>query len=137
MIQKSVLLHCSPDEAFRLFTARISEWWPPTHRPSNDSESALFLEQTGRFWERASDGREVELGRLLVWDEPNRLALDFFVGTNAAQPTALEVTFTSERDGTRVTIHHRAKPESEDLWNRRVPVFERSWSAVLAALANR
>ena len=136
MIQKSILLRCPPDEAFRLFTTRISEWWPTTHRPTNDSKSTLFLEQTGRFWERASDGREVELGRLLVWDEPNRLELDFFVGTSAAQPTAVEVTFTPEDDGTRVTVRHRAKPESQEIWDLRAPVFERSWSAVLAALSD-
>lgn len=136
MIQKSILLRCPPDEAFQLFTRRISAWWPKTHRLTKDSESELFLERTGRFWERAADGTEIELGRVLAWDEPTRLALDFYIGTNAAQPTALEVTFTPENEGTRVTVRHRAKPESEDLWNQRAPVFERSWEAVLAALAD-
>ncbi len=137
MIQKSILLRCPPNEAFQIFTRRISEWWPKTHRPMNDSESELFMEQTGRFWERSADGREIELGRVLVWEEPNRLALDFYIGTNAAQPTALEVTFTAENEGTRVTVHHRARPESEGLWNQRAAVFERSWADVLAALADR
>ncbi len=81
------------------------------------------------------DGREIELGRVLAWEPPHRLALDFYMGTSVAQPTALEVTFTSENDGTRVTVRHRAKPESENLWTLRAPVFERSWEAVLAALA--
>ena len=49
MIQKSVLLHCSPEGAFSLFAARISEWWPKTHRLTKDPESELFLEETGRF----------------------------------------------------------------------------------------
>jgi uncharacterized protein YndB with AHSA1/START domain len=136
MIQKSIVLRCVPDDAFQLFTERISEWWPKTHRLTKDSESELFLEQTGRFWERAGDGSEIELGRVLVWEAPNRLALDFYMGTNAAQPTAVEVTFTAENEGTRVTVHHRARPESEDLWKQRAPVFERSWETVLAALAN-
>ena len=134
MIQKSVLLRCPPDDAFRLFTSRISEWWPVTHRPTKDAESELRIEPTGRFWERACDGREIELGRVLAWEPPNRLALDFYIGTNAEQPTALEVTFTAEAEGTRVTVHHRAKPESAELWNQRAPVFERSWEAVLDAL---
>ncbi|HUE22178.1 MAG TPA: SRPBCC domain-containing protein [Bryobacteraceae bacterium] len=137
MIQKSVLLRCPPDKAFRLFTESISEWWPKTHRPTKDPESQLFLEPAGRFWERSRDGREMELGRVLTWEPPRRLALDFYVGTNAAQPTALEVTFTAEGVGTRVTVDHRAKPESEDLWALRAPVFEKSWEAVLTALANR
>ena len=72
---------------------------------------------------------------MLSWEPPYRLALDFYIGTNVNQPTALEVTFTSEDTGTRVTVHHRSKPESEDLWAMRAPMFEKSWSAVLAALA--
>jgi hypothetical protein len=47
------------------------------------------------------------------------------------------VTFTSENEGTRVTIRHRATPESGNLWTLRAPVFESSWDAVLAALAVR
>jgi len=137
MIEKSVLLRCSPEEAFQLFTTRVSEWWPHTHRMVKDPSSEMFLEETGRFWVRDSDGREVDLGRVLKWDPPHRLAMDFYVGTNAAQPTAVEVTFTPEAEGTRVAVHHRAKPESEDLWSQRAPVFERSWQAVLEALATR
>ena len=137
MIQKSILLHRPPDEAFELFTARISEWWPQTHRLTKDPESQLFLEAAGRFWERSRDGREIELGRVTGWEPPNRLTLDFYMGTNSAQPTSVEVTFAPENEDTRVTIHHRPKPESEDLWNLRAPVFERSWDAVLLALAHR
>ena len=137
MILKSVLLRLPPEEAFRLFTERISAWWPDSHRPSKDPASELFLEAGGRFWEKARDGREFELGHVVSWEPPHRLTVDFYIGTNAAQPTALEVIFAAEDEGTRVTVHHRAKPESEELWTRRAPVFERSWEAVLAALANQ
>jgi uncharacterized protein YndB with AHSA1/START domain len=137
MIQKSVLLRCPPEGAFQLFTGRISEWWPATHRLTKDPRSELFLEETGRFWERARDGREVEIGRVLAWEPPHRLALDFYLGTSAAQPTAVVVTFTPESQGTRVTVRHQPKAESAGLWNQRSTVYERSWDAVLAALATR
>ena len=135
MIRKSVLLCCAPDQAFSLFTTRVSEWWPINHRPLKGSATKLFLEQSGRFWVRAEDGREAELGRVLAWERPHRLALDFYAGTGINQPTALEVIFTAEGEGTRVTVHHCAKPESEELWNQRAPVFEKSWEEVLGALA--
>ena len=137
IIRKSVVLHCPPDQAFELFTAKISEWWPPSHRLSKDPRSELFLEQGGRFWERARDGREMEMGRVRAWEPPHRLELDFYLGTSAAQPTAVEISFVAENGETRVTIHHRSKPESAPLWNQRAPVYERSWDAVLAALASR
>jgi uncharacterized protein YndB with AHSA1/START domain len=137
MIEKSVVLPCPREKAFQLFTERISEWWPATHRLTKHPESELFLEQTGRFWVRAGDGSENELGRVLVWEPPQRLALDFYIGTSAAQPTAVEVTFSEENGGTRVTVRHRPKPESESVWNQRAPLYEKSWSAVLGCLANQ
>ncbi len=137
MIEKSIVLHCHVDEAFSIFTSRISEWWPVTHRPSKDPEGELVLERAGRFWERARDGREIELGRVLEWEPPHRLTLDFYMGTGPTEPTAVEVTFTPEDEGTRITVRHRPKPESQDLWDQRAPVFGRSWEAVLGALANR
>ena len=137
MIEKSVSLPCPPEDAFRLFTDRISEWWPPTHRPSKDPHSEVFLEESGRFWERARDGRELDLGRVLAWEPPHRLTLDFYLGSSAAQPTAVEVVFTPRDGGTLVSVHHCAKPESLDLWNQRAPIFVKSWDAVLAALVNR
>lgn len=135
MIEKTIILRCPPEQAFQLFTGRVSDWWPPTHRPTKDPESELFMEPNGRFWERARDGREADLGRVINWEPPHRLALDFYLGTNAAQPTAVEVAFTPENGGTRVTVQHRPKPESHDLWTQRAPVFMKSWEAVLHALA--
>lgn len=133
MIQKSIVLHCPPPEAFELFTSRVSEWWPQSHRLTKDPESQLFMEAGGRFWERARDGREMDLGRVLSWEPPHRLTLDFYLGTGSSQPTAVEVT--SEHERTRVTVHHR-KPESQELWTQRAARFDQSWDAVLTALAH-
>lgn len=135
MIQKSAYLRCPPEQAFQIFTERISEWWPLSHRPAKDPLSELVLERAGRFCERASDGREIELGRVVAWEPPHRLALDFFVGTGPRQPTSVEVTFTPENQGTRVIVRHQARPESHDLWDQRVAVFERSWEAVLGSFS--
>lgn len=134
MIRKSVLLPCAPGQAFALFTERITEWWPPDHRPTRDSESRLFLTEAGRFWEQDRGGREVELGRVQVWEAPHRLVLSFYLGTDAAHPTEVEVGFTPEAGGTRVTVTHRPTPLSEDLWTLRAQKFDRSWEALLAAL---
>ena len=137
MIQKSILLRCGVAEAFELFTSRVSEWWPQSHRLTKDPESQLFMERGGRFWERARDGREKDLGHVVSWEPPRRLVLDFYLGTSAAQPTAVEVTFAPEGGCTRVTVNHRAKPESVEIWTQRAARFETSWNAVLEALGTR
>lgn len=135
MIEKSVLLSCGLDRAFALFTDRISDWWPPERRHTRDPASELFLTAAGRFWERARDGHEVELGHVRVWDAPHRLVLDFYIGTDAEHPTEVEVRFVPEGERTRVSITHRPTVRSKDLWEIRAPRYHASWDLVLAALA--
>ncbi len=78
MIVKSVVLPLGPVACFELFTRKISEWWPADRRHTQDPTSEIFLLETGRFYERAHDGHEVELGYVRSWDLPNRILLDFF-----------------------------------------------------------
>ncbi len=134
MIDKSVLLPLDPDAAFTLFTSRIGEWWPADRRHLKDPDSQLHLLPTGRFYERASDGTELDLGRVIAWEAPHRLLLAFYVGTDMAHPTEVEVRFTPEGDGTRVGIRHNPTDRSAELWHQRAPAYERSWQIVLAAL---
>jgi hypothetical protein len=95
----------------------------------------MFLLEGGRFFERASDGREVELGRVRAFEPPKRLLLDFYPGTDAAHPTEVEVHFVHEEGGTRVVVHHRATKASESLFGARAPRYVASWDLVLPALA--
>jgi uncharacterized protein YndB with AHSA1/START domain len=138
MIEKSIVLPCSLERAFALFTEQISSWWPPERRHTNDPNSTLSLQASGRFYERASDGREVELGRVRAWEPPSRLLLDFYPGTDAQHPTEVEVQFAREQASdtrTRVTVLHRATPASAALFGARAPKYLDSWDAVLSALA--
>lgn len=135
MIEKSVLLPVDVARAFALFTQRIGDWWPPARRHTGDASSAMFLEQGGRFYERAGDGREVELGRVRAWDAPHRLLLDWYPGTDAEHPTEVEVRFVAETGGTRVVVRHGPTEKSRDLFGARAPRYDASWDLVLAALA--
>lgn len=137
MIEKSVLLPLVPQQAFDLFTAQIDSWWPADRRHLNDVHSQVFLLSSGRFYERARDGTELDLGRVRLWDPPRRVILDFFVGTDAARPTEVTIGFSAEGDATRVSVSHRPGASSIDAWNTRAPVFGRSWDAVLNALSLR
>ncbi|HEY3614134.1 MAG TPA: SRPBCC domain-containing protein [Gaiellales bacterium] len=134
MIEQSVVLACARERAFALFTERASDWWPEPLRHTGDARSQITLLASGRFWERASDGREVELGCVTAWEPPVRLALDFYPGTGAEHPTEVVVRFSAEGEGTRVVVQHRPKAASADLWAAGAHRFERSWALVLAAL---
>jgi uncharacterized protein YndB with AHSA1/START domain len=135
MIEKTVVLSCPPERAFVLFTEHASAWWPENRRHTPDPRSVIRMVPEGRFWERAGDGRVVELGRVRVWEAPARLVLDFFVGTDADHPTEVTVTFTAEEGRTRVVVRHGPLPESEALFHARAPAYERSWALLLDSLA--
>ena len=134
MIDKSVVLPCGPDRAFALFTGEISRWWPPERRHTSDPSSRITLSAGGAFFERAADGTTVDLGRVRVWEPPARLVLDFYPGTDPEHPTAVEIAFSPEGDGTRVRVVHRPTAASAALFDQRAPTFARSWDIVLGGL---
>jgi uncharacterized protein YndB with AHSA1/START domain len=132
-LERSVRLPLDRLAAFRLFTERMSDWWPQDRRHTGDARSRLLLEAGGRFVEISGE-RVVDLGRVLAWEEPARLLLSWYPGTDAEHPTEVEITFTAVDGGTRVAISHRPTAASEALWSGRVDRYAASWDKVLSAL---
>jgi len=134
MIVKSVVLRCGPERAFALFTEQAGQWWPADRRHTGDAASAIRIEASGRFFERASDGTEVELGVVHSFEPASRLMLDWYPGTGRENPTRVEVSFDAVEAGTRVTVTHGPGSATSDLFARNAPGYGRSWDLVLAAL---
>ena len=109
MIINSVLLDMDLQRAFALVTCRVSEWCPEDLRHIGDRNSSIFLLASGRFYERAGDGREIDLGKVTLWNKPHVLVLDFYVATGPDHPTEVEIRFEAEEAATRVTVIHRPK----------------------------
>ncbi|MGE0310809.1 MAG: SRPBCC domain-containing protein [Lautropia sp.] len=135
MIDKSVILACGPERAFELFTEQAGLWWPAARRHSKDPDSTIRMEATGRFYERASDGTEVELGIVRHFELGRRLMLDWYPGTGPQAPTRVEITFEPVDGGTKVIVHHDRGAADENTFGRNAPAYERSWDLVLAAAA--
>jgi uncharacterized protein YndB with AHSA1/START domain len=137
MIRKTVVLQCSPERAFSLFTEQAGQWWPTERRHTEDAASAIRIEESGRFFERASDGTEVELGVVRRFEPASRLVLDWYPGTGRANATKVEVRFEAVDGGTRVTVDHDSGAASREMFTRNAPAYVRSWDMVLAALASQ
>ena len=94
-----------------LFTERASDWWPEGVRHTGDPRSEIRMLANGRFWERATDGHEVELGRVLVWEPAERLVITWQIGADwkyhADQASEIEVSFTPSGAQTSVVLEHR------------------------------
>jgi hypothetical protein len=137
VIVKSVVLRCDPQRAFTLFTEQAGLWWPTERRHTEDPASEIRLESFGRFFERANDGTEVELGFVRTFEPASRLILDWYPGTGADSPTRVEVTFEAVGAHTRVTIRHGPGAAGPERFARNAPAYDRSWDAVIAAMPHR
>ena len=135
-IRKEVTVDCSPEQAFETYTERISSWWPlETHSVGGGSgtppeEVVLEPHVGGRFYERSASGEEHEWARVLVWEPPHRLVVDWHVNPESPA-TELEVTFTPEGGKTRVELEHRGWERYGDMGKEASGDYSSGWEQVL------
>jgi hypothetical protein len=113
-LRLSFRVNCSAEQAFRVWTARISQWWPADHTVSGQPGLDVVLEPWigGRVFERTGDGTEHEWGEVTVWEPPRRLGYRWHLRRDRADATDVEVRFVDDGDAsTRVDIEH-------DGWDR-------------------
>jgi len=112
----SVGVAVPPGQAFRIFTEQIELWWRrgPRFRHGRGERGLIALEPQagGRVFESFDlDGTPhvVEIGRIRIWQPPQRLLFDWQVAQGTAlERTEVEVLFEAVGDhGTRVTVTHR------------------------------
>jgi len=113
-VRKSVTVKAPPSRAFEVFTSGIGRWWPKSHHISAADLQTVIIEPRlgGRWYELAVDGAECEVGKVLVWDPPERVVLAWqLTGDWKYDPelvTEVEVRFIAEGEGfTRVELEHR------------------------------
>lgn len=116
-VVRSITVPLPQAKTFELFTARMTEFWPPEHSIGASPFVAVVLEPrvSGRWFERDGEGNECDWGRVGSWEPASRVVLlcrltaewefdpDFH--------TAVEVTF-EERAG-RTTLHLRYGEHAE------------------------
>jgi len=132
-VRKSVVVDCSPEHAFEVFTERISTWWPlETHSPGTaPPETVVFESQVGgRLYDRRPDGEETEWATVLVWEPPARFVVDWHVSPGSPS-TELEVRFLPEGDGTRVELEHRGWERYGDEAAETRGSYNSGWDTVL------
>jgi uncharacterized protein YndB with AHSA1/START domain len=118
-----------PEEAFRVFTEEVNLWWrrgkrfrnAPGNAPGDTPEDApsgagiVHIEPRvgGRLFESfdtAAGEQVVEMGRVLVWQPPERLLLRWRASNfSPHEHTEVEVLFKAVNAGlrTQVTVTHR------------------------------
>lgn len=112
-VRKTVLVAAPPQRAFEVFVARMGAWWPKSHSVNSAPIADVVVEPRtgGRWFERGEDGSEKPWGDVLAWEPPARLVLAWRLDAtwtfDPTLETEVEVTFTVEGAGTRVSLEHR------------------------------
>ena len=108
-IRQSVRVDCPIDDAFRLFTERFGDWWPlALHSTAADEAETCEIEPWpgGRIFERTRSGEERNWGSVIECDPPERLSFSWDTGRPGAPGQTVDVQFSADADGTRVTLIH-------------------------------
>jgi uncharacterized protein YndB with AHSA1/START domain len=149
-IKRSVVVACSADQAFAVFTEHMGDWWPTESfsRAADREDDAVTTERVlvepwigGRIFEVMSDGAEGGWGSILAWEPPHRLVMAWKPNRTELPATEVDVQFIEQDDGrTRVDLQHRGWERLGDLARQARAEYEHGWPLVLderfAAAAN-
>jgi uncharacterized protein YndB with AHSA1/START domain len=109
-LKKSIVVRRAPSEAFEIFTARLSDWWPLAMFSIHQAEAATcgFEPRVGgAVYEMSKSGVRGIWGTVLVWEPPGRFAMTWHPGRPADNTQEVEVRFVAVPEGTRVELEHR------------------------------
>ena len=116
-------------QAFELFTAHLSRWWPQgSHSCSNDRHArVVFPSQPGQpVLEIAPGGEQHVWGHLTAWDPPHAFAMTWHPGHDARLATQLEVRFSARgASACAVQVVHggwQSRPDAREGYLRGWPV---------------
>ncbi len=137
-VRKSIVVNCSVEHAFRVYTERMSDWYPfEGHSLFDDSAQRVVFEGRvgGRVYEVSKSGEEGLWGTLIVWEPPHAFAMTWHPGRGEETAQELEIRFSAEGDATRVDVVHtgweRIGPDARE----RMADYEQGWGGVLARFA--
>lgn len=114
-VHKAITVNASQERAFAVFTEQMGTWWPLESKAigATPAQTAVVEPRAGgRWFERAGDGSECDWGRVIAYEPPGLLVLDWQIGADwrhdATLHTELEVRFVAEDEHTtRVELVHR------------------------------
>jgi uncharacterized protein YndB with AHSA1/START domain len=112
----AIRVKASPERTFKVFTQEIASWWRPsglfTITPRGDGALAFEGEEGGRLVTKLPNGKTFEIGKILIWAPPERLAFSWRQATfTPEQSTEVDVRFEPVGEETRVTVEHRGWAE--------------------------
>ena len=116
VVQRSIVVNGTPEQAFEVFTQRFDAIKPREHNMLGSPivETVLEPHVGGRIVDRGEDGTECAWARILAYDPPARLVFSWDIGPtwqleeDSTNTSEVEVRFVPDgSDRTRVELEHR------------------------------
>jgi uncharacterized protein YndB with AHSA1/START domain len=111
---KNIRVRAGQARAFEVFTEGLDRWWPRKASVGTAAMKAVVFEPHlgGRWYEIGVDGSQAVVGKVLLWDPPNRFVVSWDINSHwKPDPdvgSEVEVRFTAEgADMTLVELEHR------------------------------
>lgn len=133
-VVKKIVVNCSQQTAFRVWTEQIDSWWPQGHSLSGDPDKQMFMElgMGGRVYEKTAVGTEHNIGEIVAWQPHFHLAFNWYLGSDASRPSRVNVHFNPIGNAvTEVHLEHRGPDFIGELWESRIDKFDGAWDAIL------
>jgi hypothetical protein len=141
-VRKHIRVSAGPAQAFEVFTAGMTRWWPRKHSINTSPIREVIIEPRvgGRWMERGQDGKECQWGKVLAWEPPGRLLLAWQISPqwqfDPSLVSEVEVRFSPDGTGTLVELEHRLDAYGEAA-DRMREVFDSpdAWTVTLEEFA--
>ncbi len=113
-VRKTIRVNASAARAFDVFTAGLGKWWPRDHGIGKLPMKEAVMEPRlgGKWYELAEDGSRADVGKIIVWEPPQRFVMTWDINSQWKPDTTVgsevEVRFVAEGASvTRVELEHR------------------------------
>jgi len=114
-VQVEITVNASAEKAFRVFTERCNDWWPPDYKLGESERINIVMEPRvgGRWYELGSNGIECDWGKVQVWEPPYHLVVSWQIGVgfvpnqDPEKASRVDVRFIEDRPNkTRIRLIH-------------------------------
>jgi hypothetical protein len=145
-IRRTLKVRASQQKAFDTFVAGMGGWWMKSHSLLGSPQQNVVIEPRtgGRWYEIGEDGSEMNWGKVLAWEAPDRVVLAWQLNAQWTYDpdfeTTVEVSFTPEGDHTIVEFEHRDLErfgeKADEICGNYETGMGGGWTALLAGYQN-
>jgi uncharacterized protein YndB with AHSA1/START domain len=139
-VRKTVTVDCMVEEAFRVFTADATSWWPvASHSIHGEAVEQVVFEgrEGGEVYELTGAGERGHWATVVTWEPPSRLVLAWNILEREAIATEVEVTFLPDGDRTRVELVHSGWDAIAEEAGAKRDSYDTGWGRVLGFFEQR